>query len=155
MTKELDFSTPPRLNSFGETIRRIEAERIVEAQKAIEAGWAEDDHPAKCCPPVIAPRQSGKTARSIEEIQRLHDKAINRRKWWEDALKRREQALSDHEASIPKFDHGMMQLSLKYRQRGLLKGEQLWQATEEAKSKIAHYTNLAMKYTKQLERLIK
>ncbi|MGO2030635.1 MAG: hypothetical protein ACTH2A_06780 [Glutamicibacter ardleyensis] len=144
-----------KLNSFGETIRRIEAERLAEAQKAIGSGWTEADHPAKCCPPVIAPRQSGKTARSIEEIRRLHDKATNRRKWWEDALKRREQALSDHEASIPKFDHGMMQLSLKYRQRGLSKGEQLWQATEEAKSKIAHYTNLTMKYTKQLERLRK
>ena len=142
-----------KLNSFGETIRRIEAERLAEAQAAIADGWTEEDHPAKCCPPVIAPRQSGKTARSIEEIQRLHDKATNRRKWWEDALKRREQALSDHEASIPKFDHGMMQLSLKYRQRGLSKGEQLWHATEEAKNKIAHYTNLAMKYTKQLERL--
>ena len=144
-----------KLNSFGETIRRIEAERIAEAQAAIADGWTEEDHPAKCCPPVIAPRQSGKTARSIEEIQRLHDNAINRRKWWEDALERREQALSDHEASVPKFDHGMMQLSLKCRQRGLSKGEQLWHATEEAKSKIAHYTNLAMKYTKQLERLSK
>ena len=144
-----------KLNSFGETIRRIEAERLAEAQQAIADGWTEADHPAKCCPPVIAPRRAGKTARSIEETQRLHDKATNRRKWWEDALKRREQALSDHEASIPKFDHGMMQLSLKYRQRGLSKGEQLWQATEEAKSKIKHYTNLAKKYANQLERLRK
>ena len=144
-----------KLNSFGETIRRIEAERLAEAKQAVANGWTEADHPAKCCPPVIAPRRAGKTARSIEEIQRLHDNAISRRKWWESALERREQALASHEASIPKFDHGMMQLSLKYRQRGLSKGEQLWQATEEAKSKIAHYTNLAMKYTNQLERLRK
>lgn len=30
---ELDFTTPPRLNSFGETIRRIEAERLAKARE--------------------------------------------------------------------------------------------------------------------------
>ncbi|MGO3150472.1 hypothetical protein ACTXJX_02860 [Glutamicibacter ardleyensis] len=141
-----------KLNSFGETIRRIEAERLAEAQKAIEAGWAEDDHPAKCCPPVIAPRRAGKTARSIEETQRLHDKATNRRKWWEDALKRREQALSDHEASVPKFDHGMMQLSLDYRRKGMARGKRLWEEADHAKERADHFQRLAKKYQDQINK---
>lgn len=140
-----------KLNSFGETIRRIEAERLEQARQAVANGWTEADHPDKCCPVeiIVHPRSTGRT---LFEVQRLHDKAINKRKWWEDALKRREQALANHEATVPKFDHGMMQLSLKYRQQGLSKGQRLWREVEEAKSKVAHFTQLTKKYQDQIDK---
>lgn len=49
-------------NSFGETVRRIEAERKSEAEAAIAAGWTEADHPHKCCPKEPAVPRTIKTA---------------------------------------------------------------------------------------------
>lgn len=39
-----------KLNSFGATIARVEAERLQQAKDAIAAGWTPDQHPATCCP---------------------------------------------------------------------------------------------------------
>lgn len=142
-----------KLNSFGETIRRIEAERLAEAQEAIANGWTEADHPTKCCEPVIAPRRAGKTHRAIEETEGLKAQAENKAKWWADALNRREQELTSYEASVPKFDHGMMQLSLDYRRRGMGREMQLWKDAEHAKQRADHYRRLAKKYQDQLNKL--
>ncbi|MCC3292970.1 hypothetical protein [Arthrobacter sp. zg-Y1110] len=44
------------LNGFGNAILRIEAERMEEARRAIEAGWTPESHPDTCCPePVRVP----------------------------------------------------------------------------------------------------
>lgn len=48
--------------SLADTIRRIEAERLLEAQAAIDAGWTEADHPEKCCPAEPAVPRTIKTA---------------------------------------------------------------------------------------------
>lgn len=152
MTKELDFSTPPRLNSFGETIRRIEAERIAEAQAAIADGWTEEDHPAKCCLPEAKTPQPKRSGRSIEEIERLRKKAENKAKWWADAFQRREQDLANYEASVPKFDHGMMQVSLKTRRKGMGREMQTWRNLEHAKERAIHYQHLAKKYQDQIDK---
>ena len=152
MTKELDFSTPPRLNSFGETIRRIEAERLAEAQAAIANGWTEGDHPAKCCSPEAKTPQPTRSGRSIEEIERLRRKAENKAKWWADAFQRREQDLANYEASVPKFDHGMMQLSLDYRRKGMARGKRLWEEADHAKERADHFQRLAKKYQDQINK---
>lgn len=149
---ELDFSTPPRLNSFGETIRRIEAERMEEARQAVADGWTEADHPAKCCSPEAKTPQSKRSGRSIEEIERLRRKAENKAKWWADALKRREQELANYEASVPKFDHGMMQLSLDYRRKGMARGKRLWEEMNHAKERADHFARLAKKYQDQIDK---
>lgn len=149
---ELDFSTPPRLNSFGETIRRIEAERLAEAQAAIANGWTENDHPAKCCPAEAKTPQPKRSGRSIEEIERLRKKAENKAKWWADAFQRREQDLANYQASVPKFDHGMMQLSLDYRRKGMARGKRLWEEADHAKERADHYQHLAKKYQDQIDK---
>ena len=63
------------LNSFGETIRRIEAERLLEAQAAIDAGWTEADHPGKCCP--AGPSTKGPVRTHEQRAQYARDRAVN------------------------------------------------------------------------------
>jgi len=147
---ELDFSTPPRLNSFGETIRRIEAERIAEAQAAIADGWTEEDHPAKCCPPKTAqPKPKG---RPIEEVQRLLGRALDKGKEWTDAMNRLQNELNQIDNDRPKFDHGMMQVSLKTRRKGMGREMQTWRNLEHAKERSIHYQHLAKKYQDQIDK---
>ena len=55
----------PKLNGFGMTIRRIEAERVAEAEAAIAAGWTPDQHPATCCPAL--PPEQPKEARTTQQ----------------------------------------------------------------------------------------
>lgn len=148
MPDELNFNVPIRLNSFGETIRRIEAERLEEAKQAVEDGWTEDDHPNKCCPPKKAkPKPKG---RPIEEVQRLLDRAIDKGKQWTDAMNRLQNELDQIDNTRPKFDHGMMQLSLKTRRKGMSREMQPWRSLEHAKERAAHYQRLTNKYQDQI-----
>lgn len=144
------------LNSFGETIRRIEAERKSEARAAIDAGWTEADHPAKCCPHLLESRPLTKReGRSLEELERLRDKAGGKAKWWTDAAARKQAELDARESARPQFDHGMLQLSLKTRQRGSSADMRMWRDLEHAKERAAHFTRLANKYTEQIEKRTK
>lgn len=152
---ELDFSTPPRLNSFGETIRRIEAERLAEAQAAIADGWTEEDHPAKCCPPGAETPQSKRSGRSIEEIERLRRKAENKAKWWADAAARAQAELDRRDASRPQFDHGMLNMPVAPRAREANAGDRIWRDMEYQKQRAEHFRHLEKKYAAQLERLSK
>lgn len=63
------------LTPFGETIRRIEAERKAEAQAAVAAGWAEADHPGKCCP--AGPTTKGPARTHEQRAQYARDRAVN------------------------------------------------------------------------------
>ena len=141
-----------KLNSFGETIRRIEAERLAQAQAAVEAGWTETDHPTKCCPTVEAPRRAGKTKRAIEEIERLRDQANSKADWWTEQHHKLTGQLAAFDAAQPKFDHGMLQLSMDYRRRGMARGHQLWQQVEHAKQRADHYQRLTAKYQNQINK---
>lgn len=147
---ELDFSTPPRLNSFGETIRRIEAERLAEAQAAIANGWTENDHPAKCCPPKTA--QQKRKQRPIEEVQRLLGRAEDKADHWQSVANTLQGELNQIDANRPKFDHGMMQVSLKTRRKGMGREMQLWKDAEHAKQRADHYRRLAKKYQDQINK---
>lgn len=149
MTNELDFSTPPRLNSFGETIRRIEAERMAEAQQAVADGWTEADHPTNCCPPEKT-TQPKRQPRPTAEVQRLLDRAIDKGKQWTDAMNRLQNELNQIDNTRPKFDHGMMQLSLKTRRKGMSRERNLFDDLERAKRKSDHYQRLAKKYQDQI-----
>lgn len=147
---ELDFSTPPRLNSFGETIRRIEAERLEEAKQAVADGWTETDHPAKCCPPKIAqPKPKG---RPIEEVQRLLGQAERKAVHWQSVANTLQGELNQTDANRPKFDHGMMQVSLKTRRKGMGREIQLWKDAEHAKQRADHYRRLVKKYQDQISK---
>lgn len=61
--------------SFMETIQRIEAERLAEAQAAIDAGWTEADHPDKCCP--AGPTTKGPVRTHEQRAQYARDRAVN------------------------------------------------------------------------------
>ena len=143
------------LNSFGETIRRIEAERLAEAQKAIGAGWTEADHPAKCCPPEAKTPQPKRSGRSIEEIERLRRKAENKAKWWADAATRAQAELDRRDASRPQFDHGMLNMPVAPRAREANSGDRIWRDMEYRKQRAEHFRHLEKKYAAQLERLSK
>lgn len=141
-----------KLNSFGETIRRIEAERLEHARQAVAEGWTEDDHPNKCCPTVEAPRRAGKTKRAIEEIERLRDQADNKARWWTEQHQKLTSQLAAFDAAQPKFDHGMLQLPIAYRRKGMSRGHQLWQQVEHAKQQADHYQRLTAKYQNQINK---
>lgn len=64
-----------KLNGFGETIRRIEAERLAEAHAAVAAGWTETDHPAKCCP--AGPTTKGRARTHEQKAERARSLAVN------------------------------------------------------------------------------
>lgn len=136
--------------SFMETIRRIEAERLEEAQSAIDAGWTPEDHPAKCCP-KDAP-QPKRTGRSIEEIERLRASAQRKAEWWNETFTRRQQALANHEAEQPRFDHGMLQVDLKTRNKSSNRGDRLWKQQQQAQERAQHFWNLEAKYANQIEK---
>lgn len=140
-----------KLNSFGETIRRIEAQRQAEAQAAAEAGWTEADHPTKCCPAESKP-QPKRAGRSLEELQRLHDRARDKATLWQGVANTLQGELNQITANRPKFDHGMMQLALKTRQKGMNRETQLWQDTEHAKQRADHYRRLTKKYQDQINK---
>lgn len=140
-----------KLNSFGETIRRIEAERLAEAQAAINAGWTEADHPTKCCPAESKP-QPKRAGRSLEELQRLHDRARDKATHWQGVANTLQSQLNHLETNRPKFDHGMMQLALKTRQKGMNRETRLWQQVEHAKQRADHYQRLTAKYQNQINK---
>ena len=152
MSHEVDFSTPPRLNSFGETIRRIEAERRAEAEAAIAAGWTEADHPEKCCTPAKTTPQPKRAGRPLEEIERLRDRAQDKATHWQSVANTLQGELNKLDANRPKFDHGMMQVALKTRQKGMNRESQLWEDTEHAKERANHYRRLTAKYAAQIEK---
>lgn len=141
-----------KLNSFGETIRRIEAERQAEAQAAIEAGWTEADHPHKCCSTSKQTPQPKRAGRPLEELQRLHDRAQEKHLYWQSVANTLQGQLNHLETNRPKFDHGMMQVALKTRQKGMNRETQLWKDTEHAKERAAHYRRLAKKYQDQINK---
>lgn len=141
-----------KLNSFGETIRRIEAERLAQAQAAVEAGWTEVDHPAKCCPPEKQTPQPKRQGRSLEELQRLHDRAEEKYLHWQGVANTLQGELNHINATRPKFDHGMMQVALKTRQKGMNRETQLWKDTEHAKERASHYQRLTKKYQDQINK---
>lgn len=150
MSDELNFNAPIRLNSFGETIRRIEAERLEQARQAVADGWTEQDHPTKCCPPkTVQPKRNG---RPIEEVQRLLDRALDKGKQWTDSMNRLQAELDQIDNDRLKFDHGMMQLSLKTRRKGMSREMQTWRSLEHAKERAIHYQNLAGKYQDQINK---
>jgi len=149
MPDELNFNVPIRLNSFGETIRRIEAERMAEAEKAVANGWTEQDHPAKCCPTekTTQPKRGG---RPIEELHRLHGRAQENASYWADRARLLQEELERIDRDRPKFDHGTMQVALKTRQKGMNRETQLWKNTVHAKERAAHYQRLTKKYQDQI-----
>lgn len=139
-----------KLTAFGETIRRIEAERLEEARAAVANGWTKADHPTKCCPPATPqPKRAG---RPLDEVKRLHTRAANKAKWWADAVIRKQSALDAREAARPKFDHGMLNLPLKQRMRAEDAGQRMWRELEAAKGRAAHFSGLERKYAEQIER---
>ena len=148
-----DFPKPQRvkLNSFGETIRRVEAERKAEAEAAVAAGWTEADHPDKCCPHLVSTPQPKRADRSVEEIERLRDKAANRAKWWADAVTRKQAALDARDAARPRFDHGMLNLPVGPRAREANAGDRMWRELEVAKERAKHFDRLTVKYAAQLQ----
>ena len=141
-----------KLSPFGATIARIEAERKAEAQAAIAAGWTEADHPEKCCPPDKSTPQPKRAGRSLEEVERLRKAAANKAKWWSDAAKRTQLAIDHADAENPKFDHGMMQLSLKVRQRGMSTELRRSRDLEYQNERRKHFERLAEKYQAQIEK---
>lgn len=155
MADELNFKVPIKLNSFGETIRRIEAERLAEAQAAIADGWTEEDHPAECCPPETKPPQPKRSGRSIEEIERLRRKAENKAKWWADAANRAQAELDRRDASRPQFDHGMLNMPVAPRAREASAGDRIWRDMEYRKQRAEHFRHLEKKYAAQLEKKAK
>lgn len=64
-----------KLNSFGETIRSVEAERMAEATAAVAAGWTEAAHPDKCCP--AGPTTKGPVRTHEQRAQYARDRAVN------------------------------------------------------------------------------
>lgn len=140
-----------KLNSFGETIRRIEAERLAQAQAAVEAGWTEADHPTKCCP-TAKTTQPKRAGRPIEELQRLHNKAEDNADWWENRARLLQDELERIDKDRPKFDHGMMQVSLKTRRQGMGREMQTWRSLEHAKERANHYRRLTKKYQDQINK---
>lgn len=149
MPDELNFNVPIRLNSFGETIRRIEAERMAEAEKAVANGWTEQDHPAKCCP-TAKTTQPKRQPRPTAEVQRLLDRANIKLTEWQSTVTRLQTELDHINNTRPKFDHGMMQLSLKTRRKGMSRERNLFDDLERAKRKSDHYQRLAKKYQDQI-----
>lgn len=141
-----------KLNSFGETVARVEAERMAEAKAAVEAGWTPDDHPAKCCPPTAGTPQPKREGRSLEEVERLRTAAARKAKWWVEERARRQQALDNHDAAQPQFDHGMLQVDLKTRNKSSARGDRLWKALNEARERVAHFRRLEAKYAAQIEK---
>lgn len=140
-----------KLNSFGATIARVEAERLQQAKDAIAAGWTPDQHPGVCCPPDKTP-QPKRGGRSRYEVQRLRDQAAGRAKWWSDTVERTQAKLDNRENIRPQFDHGMLQVNLKTRQREANAGQRIWKELEHAKQRADHFRRLAHKYDQQLER---
>lgn len=149
-----DFPKPYQVkpNSFGETIRRIEAERLAEAEAAIAAGWTEADHPDKCCPPEQITPQPKRAGRSLEELERLHAKAGGKAKWWTDAAARARAELDRLDAARPQFDHGMLNTPVGPRAREADRGQRIWRDLEHRKERAAHFTRLTLKYQDQIEK---
>ncbi|SEE82994.1 hypothetical protein SAMN04489740_2703 [Arthrobacter alpinus] len=139
-----------KLNTFGATIARVEAERLQQAKDAIAAGWTPDQHPAICCPPdkTQQPKRGG---RSRYEVQRLRDQAENRAKWWADAVERTQAKLDNREANRHPFDHGMLNTPVGPRAREANAGQRIWQELETAKERADHFLRLTRKYDMQLE----
>lgn len=141
-----------KLNSFGETIRRIEAERKAEAEAAIAGGWTEADHPDKCCPHLVTTPQPKREGRSIEELERLRAKAGGKAKWWADAATRAQAELDRLDAAKPRFDHGMLNTPVGPRAREADRGQRIWRDLEYRKERAAHFTRLESKYATQLSK---
>lgn len=139
-----------KLTAFGETIRRIEAERLEEARAAVANGWTEADHPTKCCP--AATPQPKRAGRPLDEVKRLHAKAHNRAKWWADAVSRKQDALDARDAARPEFDHGMLNTAVGPRAREANASQRLWRELEAAKARAAHFERLERKYAEQIKR---
>ena len=136
--------------SLAETIRRVEAERLAEAQAAVAAGWTEADHPDKCCPPdAPQPKREG---RSLEEVERLRDKAQNKARWWANKVITCQRDLSNHEAAQPRFDHGMLQVDLKTRNKSSNRGDRLQKELSHAAERAMHFARLGQKYAAQIEK---
>lgn len=140
-----------KLNSFGATIARVEAERLRQAKDAIAAGWIPDQHPAICCPPDKTP-QPKRGGRSRYEVQRLRDQAANRAKWWTDAVVRIQAKLDARDNARPQFDHGMLNTPVGPRAREANAGQRIWQEVEHAKQRADYFLRLTRKYDTQLER---
>lgn len=139
-----------KLTAFGETIRRIENERLEEARAAVANGWTEADHPAKCCPPAAPqPKRAG---RPLDEVKRLRTRAANKAKWWADAVIRKQAVLNARETARPRFDHGMLNTPVGPRAREAEAGQRMWRELEAAKGRAAHFARLERKYAEQIER---
>lgn len=141
-----------KLNSFGVTIARIEAERIQQATAAITAGWTPDQHPATCCPPDKT-KQPKRGGRSRYEVQRLRDQAANRAKWWASKVDRTQAKLDQRDANRPQFDHGMLNTPVGPRAREANAGQRILKELEHAKERTDHFRRLTQKYDTQLERM--
>lgn len=141
-----------KLNSFGEAIARVEAERMAEAKAALKAGWQPGDHPAKCCPAKTATPQPKRAQRSIEELERLRTRAANKAKWWADAAKRSQAELDARDAARPDFDHGMLNTPVGPRAREANATQRIWRDLEYRKERAQHFTRLESKYAAQLSK---
>jgi hypothetical protein len=142
-----------KLNSFGETIARIETERMAAAQAAVDAGWEPSDHPSACCPqPTTQPKRSG---RPIEEIERLRAGALRKARWWTDEMARIQAILDRIDGLAPRFDHGMLNLPLAGRQREANRAQRSHKALEHANCRCKHFEHLEAKYAAQIEKRTK
>lgn len=139
-------------NSFGETIRRIEAERKAEAEAAIDAGWTEADHPEKCCPHLVTTPQPKRAGRSLEDLERLRTKAAGKATWWEHAANRAQAIIDIADAAKPRFDHGMLNTPIAGRQRGMNAELRRLSQLSHAKERAGHFTRLTLKYQDQIQK---
>lgn len=144
---EQAWTDSPRLTAFGNaTAKLADTQREQVAQLQAE-GVTDADLKAweKARKSSVAPRST----LTVEKVRSWHEKALEKAQAAEMRAGNRQRQLDGRRTQ---FDHGMLQLSMKYRQRGMETEAQIYRDMIAAQERATHYRHVARKHAAWLER---
>lgn len=141
----------PRLTGFGNSVARLRA--VEEAQvAALESEGVTEQDMQAWARSKNQPAQAPRSTLTVEKVTAWHEKAVEKAERAEAKADRLQAALDARDAQRGPFDHGMLQLPLKTRQRGLAGQMREFRELQEARERAEHYRHVASKWQRWLEK---
>lgn len=145
------WADSPQLTPFGNSVARMSAVEEAQVDALESEGVTEQDMQA-WARSKGQPRQAPRSTLTVEKVRRWRDKALEKAERAEALAERLQASLDARDAQRGPFDHGMLQLPLKTRQRGLAGQMRDWRDLQDARERAEHYRRVARKHAAWIER---
>lgn len=120
--------------------------------KALRAAGVTDEDLVDHKTAKRAEQRTPKPSRTLEDLDRLRGKALNKAKWWADAATRKQAEIDIAKTTEYKFDHGLLNTRLSGRQAEADRSARRFHDLEYRQSRARHFEQLAAKYQRQIEK---